>query len=550
MAYVITQRCCNDASCVSECPVDCIRPRPDDPQYGTTEMLHIDAGACIDCGACVDACPVGAIFSEDDLVASMSRYTEINRAYFQRHPLNADLGAPQSAPRRLPKELGTLRVAVVGSGPAACYAAEGLLLRGDVEVEMFERLPAPWGLVRSGVAPDHPETKGVADMFSSAFQRDALQMYMNVEVGQHISLAELRDHHHAVIYAVGASSDRHLGIPGEDLPGSHSATEFVAWYNGHPDYADRNFDLSGERVVIVGNGNVALDVARVLTLDPDLLAKTDIADHALDALRGSKVREVVVLGRRGPAQAAYSTPEFLALGYLPGVDVVIDAGELASNAAGRAVRGDPEAEPALRLKEELAHEYSAKPAKDGNKRIVFRYLASPTAINGDGTVTSVDFVRNELDEDLNPVATDKRENLVASLVLRAVGYKGVPVADLPFDENRGVIPHVGGRVEGLPGVYATGWIKRGPRGVIGTNRSDSEETVANLLEDFSAGLLSAPKADRAALIALLTRRRPELVDKTPVEGHRCRGKGSGQVVRASAGQTHRPGRLHHRRRGC
>lgn len=532
MAYVITQRCCNDASCVSECPVDCIRPRPDDPEYGTTEMLYIDPGTCIDCGACVDACPVDAIFSEDDLSASLSRFSEINAAYFDRHPLNSDVITPLVAPQRLPKELGTLRVAIVGSGPAACYAAEELLMRGDVEVEMFERLPAPWGLVRSGVAPDHPETKGVADMFTAAFKRDAMQMYMNVEVGTHITLDELRDHHHAVVYAVGASSDRKLGVPGEDLPGSHSATEFVAWYNGHPDYADRTFDLSGERAVIVGNGNVALDVARVLTLSPDQLAKTDITDYALAALRESNIREVVILGRRGPAQAAYSTPEFLALGYLPGVDIIIDPAELELDEASRALLDDPEVEPSLTMKVELAREYAARTPKEGNKRIVFRYLTSPTEIKGDGHVQAVEFVHNELDAALNAVPTDKTEIVDASLVLRSVGYRGVPIADLPFDEKRGVIPNEGGRVLDTPGVYTTGWIKRGPRGVIGTNRADSEETVAKLLEDFKSGALTAPKADRAALAALLVQRQPDLLDKThwkTIDGvEKAAGKASGR----------------------
>ncbi|WP_329410448.1 FAD-dependent oxidoreductase [Nocardia vinacea] len=520
MAYVITQRCCNDASCVTECPVDCIRPTPDQPEFATTEMLYIDPDTCIDCGACVDACPVEAIFSEDDLTASLARFRDINAAYFERHPLESNFD-PIVTPARPPKELGTLRVAIVGAGPAACYAADELLRRCDVEVEMFDRLPTPWGLVRAGVAPDHPGTKTVSGLFESAFRRETLQYYLNVEVGTHISHEELLAHHHAVIYAVGASSDRRLGVPGEDLPGSHSATEFVAWYNGHPDYADRKFDLSGERVVIVGNGNVALDVARVLTVDPDELAKTDIADHALDALRGSNIREVVVLGRRGPLQAAYTSPEFLALTHLKGVDVVVEEADLTLDPGSQALLDDPEVEPSLELKYTLAKEYAAGRRDPANKRIVFRYLVSPTALHGADHVESVEFAHNELvSENGQLVArtTDRSETLDAGLVLRSIGYKGEAIKDLPFDERRAVVPNEHGRVIGedgvpVPGVYVSGWIKRGPRGVIGSNRTDSEETVEHLLADFTTGKLGVPQADRAALKALIGQRQADLVDR-------------------------------------
>ncbi|MEV6359254.1 FAD-dependent oxidoreductase [Nocardia asteroides] len=538
MAYVITQRCCNDASCVTECPVDCIRPTPDQPEFATAEMLYIDPDTCIDCGACVDACPVDAIFSEDDLLASLARYREINAAYFQRHPLESNFD-PLTTPPRPPKDLGTLRVAIVGAGPAACYAADELLRRSDVEVEMFDRLPTPWGLVRAGVAPDHAGTKNVANMFDSAFRRDTLQYYLNVEVGAHIDHQELLDHHHAVIYAVGASSDRKLGVPGEDLPGSHSATEFVAWYNGHPDFADREFDLSGERAVIVGNGNVALDVARVLTVDPDELAKTDIADHALEALRNSNIREVVILGRRGPLQAAYSTPEFLSLTHLKGVDVVVDPADLELDPHSRALLDDPNIEPSLRLKYTLAQEYSTGQHDPSHKRIVFRYLTTPTAVHGDGKATSIEFAHNELTEEngqLVATATDRTESLDTGLVLRSIGYRGVPIAGLPFDERRGTVPSEHGRVieatEPVPGVYVSGWIKRGPRGVIGSNRVDAEETVEALIADFMAGKLTAPSKGRAALQALLAERQPELVDrkgwKTIDQAEKTAGKAAGR----------------------
>ncbi|WP_137872127.1 FAD-dependent oxidoreductase [Rhodococcus sp. Q] len=514
MTFVITQRCCNDSSCVPECPVDCIRPRPDDPDYSSTEMLYIDPDTCIDCGACAEVCPVDAIYSDFDLPTALERFVDVNRSYFELNPLDNSRLLPPSAPKRLPAELGTLRVAVVGSGPAGSYAAEQLIRHGNVEVEIFDRLPTPWGLIRNGVAPDHPETKGVVDRFTSAFKSDAVRMHLGVDVGTDITLDELREHHHAVVYAVGAPGDRRLGVPGEDLDGSHSATEFVAWYNGHPDHADRVFDLSGDRAVIFGNGNVALDVARVLVLDSDELAKTDIADHALKALRDSSIREVVVVGRRGPVQAAYSTPEFLALGHLPGVDIVVDEAELDLDAASSAVVDSPDAHPALRLKVDLAREYAARPVTPGNRRIVFRYLASPTELRGDGgRVTAVELVHNTLGDDLAANPTDRTETLSASLVLRSVGYRGKPVDGLPFDEARAILPNDRGRVEGVEGVYTTGWIKRGPRGVIGTNRADSQETVDALIEDFEGGRLAAPAGGRAALAALLADRVPGLVDK-------------------------------------
>ncbi|RVW10229.1 4Fe-4S dicluster domain-containing protein [Prescottella agglutinans] len=540
MAYVITQACCNDASCVSACPVNCIHPTPEEAEFATTEMLYIEPQACIDCGACVDACPVGAIFPEDQLTASLERYREINADYYTRHPLQP--GWIPLTPAAPPvRDLGTLRVAIVGAGPAACYAAEELLKRSDVEVEMFEKLPTPWGLVRAGVAPDHPGTKAVTEMFDWSLGRDAFQFHLNVEVGKHVSHADLLAHHHAVIYAVGASSDRALGIPGEDLPGSHAATEFVAWYNGHPDYADRTFDLSGERAVVVGNGNVALDVARILTADPDDLAKTDIADHALEALRRSNIREVVLLGRRGPAQAAYTNPEFLALGDLPGVDVVIDPVEVELEPASQALLDSSSVEPAVVTKVRLAQEFSQRTPTPGNKRIVFRYLASPTEVLGAERVDGLTVAANELVEDasgaLTARPTGRTERVDTALVLRAIGYRGRPLAGVPFDDRRGVIPNDRGRVvagagESLDGVYVTGWIKRGPNGVIGTNKTCAKETVARIVEDFEARRLPAPAGGRKELGKLLARRRPERISRRGWDAidrtERARGQASGR----------------------
>ncbi|MBJ8347963.1 FAD-dependent oxidoreductase [Antrihabitans sp. YC2-6] len=538
MAYVITQRCCNDASCITECPVDCIRPSPKDPDFTTTEMLYIDPQTCIDCGACVDACPVDAIFSEDELSKSLERFRDINAAYFDRHPLEPDM-SPLAIPVRPDKSLGTLRVAVIGAGPAACYSADELLKRADVEVEMLEKLPTPYGLVRAGVAPDHPGTKGVTSMFESSFKRQTFQYYLNVEVGKHISHAELLQHHHAVVYAVGASSDRHLGVPGEDLPGSHAATEFVAWYNGHPEYADRTFDLSGERAIIVGNGNVALDVARVLTLGPDELAKTDIADHALEALRNSNIREVVLLGRRGPAQAAYTSSEFLALGYLKNIDVIVDEEDLVLDDASQAAVDDPDAEPSLRLKVALAKEYAAKSADPARKRIVLRYLVSPAEVLGSDKVEGVRIVKNTLVESargLDAQPTDETETIDAGLVIRSIGYRGVAIEDLPYDERSGTVPNENGRVvvdgEPVRGVYVSGWIKRGPRGVIGSNKTDAEETIHLLLEDFMAGRLEAPTGGRAELAKLLADRQKDIVGRDGWRAidteERKRGKDAGR----------------------
>ncbi|MEV0062110.1 FAD-dependent oxidoreductase [Nocardia sp. NPDC050718] len=517
MAFVITQRCCNDASCVVECPVDCIRPRPDEPAFATAEILHIDPDTCIDCGACVEACPVDAIFGADELPPALARYADINAAYFERNPLDTAIAAAPN-PIRVPRESATLRVAVVGTGPAACYAAEQLLGRGRVEIDMFDRLPAPWGLARYGVAPDHPETRGVTDMFNAAFKRDAVRMHLNVDIGRDVTHDELLAHFHAVIYAVGAAGDRRLGIPGEDLAGSYSATEFVAWYNGHPDFADRRFDLSGERAVIVGNGNVALDIARVLTADPATLGRTDIADHALEALRHSNIREVVLLGRRGLPHAAFTGPEFLALAELD-VDVVIDPADIDDDVA--AVLADPSTDPALRLKLTLAGEYARQTGAGDRKRIVFRFLVSPAEVSGADSVAAVRIVHNELRasaDGATAVATDRTEVVPTSLILRAVGYRGNPIPDVPFDSAAGVIPHRRGRVVDaadsvVPGVYTAGWIKRGARGVIGTNRGDAEETVTGLIEDFLAGSLAEPDRDRAAFEELLTQRCPQRIDR-------------------------------------
>jgi ferredoxin--NADP+ reductase len=411
-----------------------------------------------------------------------------------------------------------LRVAVVGSGPAAFYAAGALLASEDphVEVDMIERLPTPWGLVRLGVAPDHPQLKTVSRAFEKIAARPGFRFLGNVEVGRDVTHDELCALYDAVIYAVGSQTDRRLGIPGEDLPGSWAATELVAWYNGHPDFQDLQFDLSGERAVVVGNGNVALDVARMLALTRKELAPTDTTDAAIEAIVSSGIREIVVLGRRGPVQAAWTSTELGEMGDLAGADVLLDPAELEL---------DPSSEAELEagsnvvqrnfeiLREFATHEPTGKPCV-----VRLRFRVSPVAILGEGRVEAVKIVRNRLEPDTNgrvrAVATDEHEVIPCGIVFRSVGYHGVGVPGTPFDERAGTMPNAGGRVVGdegaaIPGLYCAGWIKRGPTGVIGTNKKDATETVEQLLEDARAGRL--PERSGESIDELLASRGVEVV---------------------------------------
>jgi ferredoxin/flavodoxin---NADP+ reductase len=377
-----------------------------------------------------------------------------------------------------------LRVAVVGSGPAGFYAAGALLgAERPAEVDMIERLPTPWGLVRLGVAPDHPKIKSVSRAFERIADQPGFRFLGNVEVGRDLQHGDLLALYDAVIYAVGAQSDRRMGIPGEELPGSWPATEFVAWYNGHPDHQHLEFDLSGERAVVIGNGNVAVDVARMLALTPEELAPTDTTDKAIEAIGNSGIREIVMVGRRGPAQAAFTNPELLELGELAGADVIVDPADLEG-----AVADDTNSERNL----EVLREYAQREPEGKPKRLVLRFLLSPAELSGDGRVERIELVHNRLEPDergtLRAVATGERETLDTGLVFRSVGYRGVPLPGVPFDEETGTIPNDRGRVE--PGLYVTGWIKRGPSGVIGTNKKDATETVELLLEDDAAGRLA------------------------------------------------------------
>ncbi len=531
MTFVITQGCCNDGSCITVCPVQCIRPRPGDPDFTTAEQLYIDPASCIDCGACLDECPVDAVHGDYDLPDHLSDYLDINADYFATNPIEEDY--PPAEPRRkLPEEHPALRVAIVGSGPAACYAAGELSEIKGVEVSVFDRLPTPFGLVRSGVAPDHPDTKLMGEQFRATLSRTSVTCFFNVEVGRDISIAEIAEHHHAVLWAAGASDDRRLGIPGEDLPGSHSAREFVAWYNGHPDAATDEFDLSGERVVVIGNGNVALDVARALTRPVDAFAVTDMADHAIEALGRSAVRDVVVAARRGPEHAAYTLPEALALSRLDGVDLIARPDEVG---AAEPVSASALAARKLGIAREAA---AATPGSD--RSITLRFMLTPLSVNGTDRAESVTFARNRVVDTGGVISvqpTDETETIDATLVLRAVGYRGHAVEGLPFDADTGTIPNAAGRVLDstgglhLAGLYCAGWIKRGATGVIGTNKIDSVETVEALLADLAAGSLPEPAKDAAALTALVTERRPDVVDNAAWLRINVAEKAAGKAMR-------------------
>jgi ferredoxin--NADP+ reductase len=411
-------------------------------------------------------------------------------------------------------------VAIVGSGPSGYFAAASLLKfadateDADVRVDMLEMLPTPWGLVRSGVAPDHPKIKSISAQFEKTALDTRFRFFGNIVVGDHVHAAELAERYDAVIYAVGAQSDRSLGIPGEELPGSVAAVDFVGWYNAHPHFEEMAPDISSGRAVVVGNGNVALDVARILVTDPDVLATTDIADHALKSLHDRGVQEVVIVGRRGPLQAPFTTLELRELGDLEGlgeVDVIVDAADFADisdedvEAASKTVRNNIN----------VLRGYSEREPRGAKRRIVFRFRTSPIEIKGGDKVESIVLGRNALVDDNGRIAakdTGEREEVPAQLIVRAVGYRGVPTPGLPFDEKTGTIPHTAGRVDGSRNEYVVGWIKRGPTGVIGSNKSDSQQTVDTLLSDLAGADLAEVDADHSEkLVEWLLERQPKLI---------------------------------------
>lgn len=412
-------------------------------------------------------------------------------------------------------------VAIVGSGPSGYFAASSLLKYADggdaardVRVDMLEMLPTPWGLVRSGVAPDHPKIKSISAQFDKTSNDPRFRFFGNIAVGEHVQPEELAQRYDAVVYAVGAQSDRALNIPGEDLPGSVAAVDFVGWYNAHPHFAQMGPDLSTGRAIVVGNGNVALDVARILVTDPEALATTDIADHALESLHRRGVEEVVVIGRRGPLQATFTTLELRELGDLEGlgnVDVIVDPADFADitdeelEAAGKTVKQNVK----------VLRGYAERPPRGAPRRIVFRFRTSPIEIKGRDHVESIVLGRNELVDDNGRVVakdTGEREELPAQLVVRAVGYRGVATPGLPFDERSGTIPHTDGRIDGRRNEYVVGWIKRGPSGVIGSNKKDSQATVDTVIADLEGAALADIGDDHSqTLVEWLLSRQPKLV---------------------------------------
>ena len=412
---------------------------------------------------------------------------------------------------------------MVGSGPAGFYTADALLKTKDFEisVDMYDRLPMPFGLVRFGVAPDHLKIKNVTRAFEKIAGHPEFRFFGNVDIGTHLSVDELKDHYHLICFATGAQTDKRMGIPGEDLEGSHPATDFVAWYNGHPDCRHLQFDLTAEKVAVVGIGNVAVDVARILCRTPEELKASDMADHALRALSKSKIREVYMLGRRGPVQAAYTNPEIKELGELDGASVATIAEEVELDPLSQQFL-DASGDRKLEKKVEITQSFAKLPDSSGGKKLIIRFLVSPIELLGtDGKVTAIKIVKNRLEaagERLKAVPTDKIEEIPVGLVFRSVGYRGVAIPGVPMDEDRGIIPNDDGRVidheSGNPvrGLYVSGWIKRGPTGVIGTNKSDGYSTVKVMIADaLREETLSPSRASADAIECLIKTRQPHFV---------------------------------------
>lgn len=421
---------------------------------------------------------------------------------------------------KLGTESNPLRVAVIGSGPTAFYATDHLFKQVGlaVEVDMFDRVPTPFGLVRGGVAPDHQKIKTVTKAYTQTAAKPRFRFYGNVEFGRHLKLADLKEHYHAILYASGAQTDRRMGIPGEDLQGSHPATEFVAWYNGHPDYRHLQFDLTPERAAVVGIGNVAIDVARILCRTVDELRTTDIADYALEALSKSHVKEVYLLGRRGPAQAAFTPPEIKEVGEMADADVVVLPEEAQLDPLSQAAVASASDRSVLK-NVEILQGYAVRKPTGKSRRLTVRFLVSPVELIGDaaGRVVKMRLVKNRLvaseTGSLSAKATDQFEELPVGLVFRSVGYRGVPLPDVPFHEKWGVILNEKGRVidpeskQPFVGQYTAGWIKRGPSGVIGTNKPDAVETVNCMLEDLAQDKLLQPSQPESRCVEDLVRAR-------------------------------------------
>ena len=412
------------------------------------------------------------------------------------------------------------RVAIVGSGPAAFYSAMELLRHDDpmVSVDMLERLPTPYGLVRGGVAPDHEKIKSVTKIFERAAGHSRFRFFGNVEFGKDIQRLDLLQRYHAVIYAFGSRTDRHLNIIGETLQGSHAATEFVGWYNGHPDYRHHQFDLTSKRVAIIGMGNVAIDCARILCQDPENLAKTDIAQHALEALRQSEVEEVFLIGRRGPVQAAFTPAEVRELLHLPKVDAVMRASDLELDEHSKEELS--KASRNTKLNMEILQQIHDQGDRGNPRKLHLCFLISPTKIEGSERVKGLELVHNEIVKEggvLRAKATDEVMHLNVDMVFRSIGYMGEAIPGLPFDDRRGTLPNDQGQLlDGVGGKllnqeYTAGWIKRGPSGVIGTNKQDATETVSRLKKNWRTRPTPQPKLVQHDLLDLLKEKKSQFV---------------------------------------
>ena len=526
MTYVITQNCCKDASCVSVCPVNCIHPASTESGFASAPMLYIDPDVCIDCGACADACPVDAAVHADTLSGVERGYVDVNALHYAQSAQHASVRVEDPGPLfrnwdrptfdwSLPSDFAGLDVAVVGTGPAGLYAAELLLLHTPSTVTMIDRLPVAGGLVRHGVAPDHPGTKRIGHAFGRLYSHPRVRLLLGVDVGTDVPVEELARSFDAVVYAVGASAGRRLGVPGEERPGNHTAPDFVGWYNAHPDAPADSVRLSSERAVVVGTGNVALDIARVLSGGAARLAGTDIADHALEALRNSPVREVVLLGRRGPEDAAYSEPELLGLRELDGVELVVDDYD---GRAGESIDAATTGDHAALLKDARRTVLDHTAAPEPGRRIVLRFHSTVERVLGSDAARGVCLVGGT--------------ELRATPVISAIGYGGREVPGLPFDRATGTVPNDAGRIAGVPGAYTVGWFKRGSTGGIGHNRVDAAETVRTLLDDAIAGRLPSPTGSPRSLRRTVRRARPHVVDARGLErilqAERDRGQADGR----------------------
>jgi len=524
MAYVITQSCCSDGLCYQVCPANAIHPSPDSLDYNNSEMLYIDPNVCTSCGACEEVCPANAIYAEENLPDKYQEYKRINEQHFSKDSASHHSISEGNRLNHAPKieSVSELTVAIVGSGPAGFYAAQELLEDKSlsVKIDMYEKLPTPWGLIRYGVAPDHWGTKEVAEGFRWIAKDERFRLFLNVEVGIHISDDELSDHYDAVIYTIGASKQKKLGLKGEDIAGCHSAVEFTRWYNGYPGYDNNSFDLSHRKAVIIGNGNVALDIARLLLMPEAELKKTDMADYAIQALAESNVEEVIIVGRRSPIFASFTYPELAALVKETGLNVQCEPSSLQFDDVLTNYLNAQANRQLIDSKLDLLSQASSNFNGNTKKQITFRFLMSPQEIIAEsGKVKAISLLENchELNAlgDLVLKTTGAVENIEAGLVIMANGFTGEKHGVLPFDNGK--ISNIKGRVIDfetdtfLIGAYTAGWVKRGPSGFIGSNKKCAKETVMCLKEDLLAGKLIQAENSNDDILNLIKSRQPNFL---------------------------------------